>query len=123
MKRWMLSAYVRESDNAVELYKKAFGAKIVDSYLNDDGTYYHCELDVYGQILAVAERLKTQGALEGTTMQYCLHFDLKDETEAKRIFEVLKDGAKVHFEGSTEYSPWLVDLTDKYGIRWCVFVT
>ena len=40
------AGYVQRSDKAVELYQKAFNAKIIDTYPGDDGTYYHAELDI-----------------------------------------------------------------------------
>ncbi len=49
MQRSMMQIYVNESDNAVELYQKAFDAELVASYINSDGTYMHAELKVYGQ--------------------------------------------------------------------------
>ncbi|HBE85720.1 MAG TPA: hypothetical protein DDW53_10305 [Lachnoclostridium sp.] len=55
MKRSMMQAYVTRSDEAVALYQKAFDAALISSYPNSDGTYYHAELDIQGEILAVAE--------------------------------------------------------------------
>ncbi len=56
MKRALMQAYVKGSDKAAAFYQKAFDAPITASYLNSDGTYMHCELDIQGQILAISER-------------------------------------------------------------------
>ena len=46
MKRSMMQAYVKGSDKAVELYQKAFNAKLISEYKNEDGSYIHAELDL-----------------------------------------------------------------------------
>ena len=117
----MFQVYVRGSEKAVEFYQKAFGAKLVCAYPNDDGTYMHAELDVYGQILAVSES-GAKDANPGNTMQFCLHLGKGNADEVYRIYEVLKDGASPHEpvgdSGFSEHCFWLVD---KYGVYWCIF--
>ena len=128
MKRSMMHAYVKGSDKAVELYQKAFDAKLVSSYPNSDGTLYHAELDVYGQILAVSELSSMDEGKEdtvttGNTMQFCLHFGEGEEDVVQRAFDVLKDGAEVFYSLSPcDFSPLMTDFIDKFGIRWCLFV-
>jgi len=118
----MMQAYVNESDKAVELYQKAFDAKLVASYTNSDGTYMHAELNVYGQILAISESLKEE-RITGNTMQFCLHFGNGKEELVHKAYDVLKDNAKIIYPLSAcTYSTLMVDLIDKYGIRWCLFV-
>ena len=73
MKRSMFQVYVRGSNGAVPFYQKAFDASLLDSYLNSDGTYYHSELDVYGQVLAVSELTLGVEPAGGNAMQFCLH--------------------------------------------------
>ena len=129
MKRSMLGAYVVGSDRAVALYQKAFDAKLGDVYPNPDGTYYHAELDVYGQILAVAEvgvmPYDGGGArVTGNTMQFCLHFEASEEPLVRRAYEVLTEGAEVRFPlGPCDYSPLMFDLVDRFGVRWCLFIS
>ncbi|MDR7857888.1 hypothetical protein [Tissierella sp.] len=60
-------------DDAVKLYQKASDAKVIREYTNDDGSYMHAELDVFGQILALSE-LGEEKSITGNTMQFCLHF-------------------------------------------------
>lgn len=121
--RSMMQVYVRESNKAVELYQKAFDAEIVANFANLDGTYMHAELNVYGQILAVSEAPVGEGVITGTAMQFCLHFGEGKEELVKKAYDILKDNAKINYPLSTcSYSPLMTDLTDKYGVRWCLFV-
>ncbi|MCX7923101.1 MAG: VOC family protein [Clostridia bacterium] len=128
MYRSMMQTYVIGSDKAVELYQRAFEAKIVSSYPNPDGTFYHAELDIYGQILAVAEARyadygKNDDRITGNTMQFCLHFGQGKEDIVQKAFDVLKDGANILYPLSPcEFSPLMTDFIDRFGIRWCLFV-
>lgn len=123
MHRSMMQIYVKESDKAVELYQQAFDAELVASYPNSDGTYMHAELNVYGQILAISEALKNEERITGTTMQFCLHFGKGKEDLVQKAYAALKDSAKIICPLSPcSYSPLNVDLIDKYGVRWCIFV-
>lgn len=124
MKRCMLQAYVRGSDRAAEHYQKAFDASLVSSRLNEDGTYYHAELDIYGQILALSEADVDAGKLvTGDSMQFCLHFSEWEETLVRKAYDVLKEGAYIlHPLGACDFSPLMADLIDQFGVRWCLFV-
>ena len=121
MYRSMMQVYVNGSDKAVAFYQKAFDAKIVAHHTNEDGTIAHAELDVYGQILALSE-LFEDGATTGNTMQFCLHLGQGKEETVQKIYDVLKDGAEIHYPISPcDWSPLMVGLIDKYGVNWCIF--
>ncbi len=128
MKRSMMQAYVTKSDEAVALYQKAFNATLISSYPNEDGTFYHAELDIEGEILAVSEKNSTYAIIgeediTGNIMQFCLHYGEGNEDKVKNAYEVLKLDAKILMPlAPTEYSLLMTDLIDKYGIRWCIFV-
>ncbi len=123
MYRSMMQTYVTGSDKAVELYQKAFDARLVASYPHSDGTFMHAELNVYGQILAISEALKNEERITGTTMQFCLHFGEGKEKLVHKAYNALKDGAKILYPLSPcEFSTLMVDLIDKYGVRWCIFL-
>lgn len=128
MKRSMMQAYVRRSDEAVALYQKAFDAEIISSYPNEDGTFFHCELTIEGQILAVSERNREDTILDGemvtgNIMQFCLHYGEGNEDKVRKAYEVLKTDAKILVPlGPCEYSVLMTDFIDKYGVRWCLFV-
>lgn len=134
-----MQVYVEGSDKAVELYKKAFNAELVCAYPGDAGTFYHSELDVFGQIIAVTESCYTMDCVDknhkysvslvpgaprspGNTMQFCLHFGEGNSDKVLRAYDVLKEDALVLFPpGPVDFSPCLTDLIDQYGIRWCLF--
>ena len=128
MKRSMMQAYVTRSDEAVELYQNAFDATLISSYPNSDGTFYHSELDIQGEILAVAERNSEYASIDeksitGNTMQFCLHYGEGNEDMVRKAYELLKIDAKILMPlAPCEYSTLMADLIDKYGIRWCLFV-
>jgi PhnB protein len=121
MERSMMQVYVKGSIGAMELYKRAFDAKTVCEYKNDDGSYMHGELDVYGQILALSESGEER-CVTGNTMQFCLHFGQEKNTLVEKAVAILEEGAQVIQPlGPCSYSPCRVDLIDKYGVRWCIF--
>jgi PhnB protein len=128
MKRSMMQAYVTRSDEAVALYQEAFDAVLISSYPNEDGTFYHSELDIQGEILAVAERnseysINDEGTITGNVMQFCLHYGEGNEEKVQKAYNVLKTDAKILMPlAPCDFSPLMTDLIDKYGIRWCLFV-
>ncbi len=121
MLRSMFQVFVAGSDKAIEFYQKAFDAKLVCAYPNEDGTYMHAELDVYGQILALSESNSKEPG-PGNTMQFCLHFGEGNAEKVYRIYEVLKEGASPHEPpGDSGYSKNCFCLVDKFGVYWCIF--
>ncbi|GAB6109474.1 VOC family protein [Fusibacter bizertensis] len=123
MYRSMMQVYVEKSDKAVEFYQKVFDAKLVASHLNCDGTYMHAELDIYGQILAISEADQEKDRIEGNNMQFCLHFGEGNETIVTKIYDILKEDAKIDFPLCwCGYSPLMASLVDKFGVYWCIFV-
>lgn len=127
MLRTLMQAYVKGSAEAVALYQKAFDAKLVSEYKHEDGSYYHSELDVYGQILAVSEANRIEPSADyrtipGNTMQFCLHFKEDETGYVEKAYEVLKTDAQILFPlGPCDYCNYMVDLIDKFGVRWCLF--
>ena len=122
MNRSAIQVFVKDSGSALEFYKKAFDAKVLGVYPNEDGTLMHSEIDVYGQIMMISE-LTEENAVTGNTMMFCLDFGEGKESVVQKIYDVLKDGAKIIYPLSKcEYSPLMTDLIDKFGVRWCIFV-
>ena len=123
MRRSMMQVHVKGSNEAVEFYQKAFDAELIASHLNSDGTFYHSELDVYGQILAVSEAANGEVPTTGTTMQFCLQFGKGNEDVLQKAYDVLKDGADIRVPlGLCDYSPLMASLVDKFGVWWCLFI-
>ena len=123
MYRSMMQVYVKGSNEAIEFYQKAFDAELLAKYTNEDGSaIMHAELNVYGQIVSLSE-LPGNETITGNTMQLCLHFGEGKESIVKKIYEVLKEGAKIYCPLSPcTFSPLMVGLIDKYGVNWCIFV-
>ena len=122
MKRTLMQIYVKDSIEAVEFYRRAFDAALVADHKNESGTYYeHAELDVFGQILAVAEDLGDRP--NGNKMQFCLHFGNDEKDKVTRAYDILMENAESidHPLGYCSYSPHMASLIDKYGIYWCIF--
>ncbi len=121
MLRSMMQIYVKGSVEAVNIYQKAFNAKILALYPDENGGYMHSELNAYGQILAVSELI--DNVVIGNTMQFCFYFGEGGEEHVKNAYEVLKDGATVCVPvGPCDYSPCMFSLVDKFGVFWCLFV-
>ena len=121
MKRTLMQVYVKNSSDAVELYREAFDASVGSNWRNPDGSCMHVELDVYGQIVAVSEA--PEGIEVGNGMQFCLHFGEDEREKVKRAYEVLKEGAAVVSEiGRCSYSECMFALIDRFGVNWCVFI-
>ena len=117
MKRTLMQIYAKGSGEAVALYQRAFEARLVVGQ-SGEKTYDHAELDVYGQIVAVAERK----CKAGSNMQFCLQFDLDEKDKVTRAYEVLKEGAKkVSPPDSCEWSPYVFGIVDKFGVNWCIY--
>lgn len=120
MYRSMMQVYVKGSNKAVEFYQKAFDAELVVSYPNEDGTFMHAELDVYGQILALSEA--NDDTVIGNNMQFCLHFGKGNAEMVYKIYEILKEGALPHEPiGDSGFSQHCFWLVDKFRVYWCVF--
>lgn len=128
MFRSILQIYVKGSDEAFEFYRRAFDAKIGFQDVDENGTVIHRELDVYGQAIAVGEaKDNTQSGgnrrITGNSMQFCIQFGEGQEDKVKKAYEILVDGSEIITPfGELFFSPCGVELIDKYGIWWCLFV-
>ena len=116
-----MQIYVKGSAEAIKFYQKAFDAPLVAAYQNDDGTYMHAELDVYGQILAVSE--EDSNRTFGNRMQFCLHFQSDEKDKVTKAYNVLAENALEICDplGPCSYSPHMASLIDRFGIFWCIF--
>ena len=124
MRRAMMQIYVKGSNEAVELYLKAFNGVLGYNVKSPDGTYYHSEIDVCGNILAVSEANdEMDKRITGNTMQFCFHYGEGNEEVVRTAYEILKDNSKIIFPlGPCDFSPLCADFIDKFGVRWCLFI-
>jgi len=122
MKRVLMQGYIKNTEEAVPLYLDAFGAKLGNNVKNAKGGYYHCEIIIDGYVLAISEVNETIRQT-GNVMQFCLHFDNDEEQRIKKAYQVLKTGAEINYElGECDYSKLMTDFTDRFGVRWCLFI-
>jgi len=134
----MVSTYVNGSDEAIELYQKAFNANLGYTMPSKekDCKYYHAELNIHGLKLAIAEAkyvldfydspsakatelFSQTERIAGNTMQICIYYDKGDADKIKYAYEVLREGSVAIVDiGPALGSPCVVDFIDKFGIRW-----
>ncbi len=128
MFRSLLQIYVKGSEEAYEFYKTAFNA--TDGYrdLDENGVVIHQELNICGQAIAVGEAHDTTRAggesrITGNTMQFCFQFGEGQEESVLRAYEILKEGGTIITPlYEMFFSSCGVELIDKYGVWWCLFV-
>ena len=115
---------------AIELYKKAFGAEIKvllhyadanpqDLIVKDENQrdlIYHSEIMIGNNRLMLNDITDDTFNI-GNSLSLLIHFDTKDEILA--AYELLIDSAKIisPMESQT-YCSYFASLIDKYGIRW-----
>ena len=120
--RSMMQVYVKGSREAVMLYEKAFDAKLKYEYLDDDGNYFHAELDILGQVVAISESNDDE-SFTGNTMQFCFHFGEEYKEYVEKAYNVLSEGAQILIPlGPCSYSSQMISFIDKFGVNWCLFV-
>lgn len=124
MERILMQIYTIGSVEAFALYKEAFDGIPGTVVKHPDGTYYHSELDIGGYVVAVAERKEDlRPEISGNTMQFCLQFGSQGEAKLKKAYDLLKVDAQILTPiGSSDYSPLMTDLVDRFGVRWCLFL-
>lgn len=123
--RTAFMAYLTGSIEAVDFYCKAFNTISQNCFKasDDDNFYAHAEIVINGQtILGISEKscYKTE-FMNGNNMQFWVTFD--DEESIAAAYNILKEQGEVHYPlASCEWCKLLVDVTDKYGVRWMLNV-
>jgi len=123
--------YIKNTVEAVEFYKEAFGMTLGYNEKFPDGTFMHAALLRDGhEVFAVSESqndtfvniMLTSSLKEARpTMSYGIVFD--NEDEVKKAYSMLVDGGKVLFPlGSLPWSSCCADVVDKYGVYWHITV-
>jgi uncharacterized glyoxalase superfamily protein PhnB len=123
--------YVKNSVEAVKLYKEAFqlDEKEGERILDDDGIIWHCVLLKNGEeYLSVSEDKYLPENLiraysEDIHSLMLFKVEFEDESDLKRAFELLsKDGNPC---AGLKTEPWSVvscDVIDKFGVFWYLIV-
>lgn len=126
--RIALQAYVRGSVEAVEFYKKAFGATLGYNVPNEDGTFMHAELYMDGELLMALsesgseigiENAKRYSPTDYPTMNFCVEFET--EEEVKKTYDILIEDANILIPlGSLPWSSCCANVVDKFGVFWYI---
>lgn len=125
MKRIFYQVYVRNSAYAIETYIRAFNAVILNQAISKEGINIHTELNFYGNVLAISELSSSEDIIcTGNIMQICLQFDKTEKDMLLNAYNVLKVNAtRIQYPLSgCFYSEYMADVTDQFGVRWCLFV-
>ncbi len=123
--------YIKNTLEAVDFYKEAFGLTLGFSEKFPDGTYIHAVLCKDGEeLFAISEShnesfveimLKSDLKQARPTMSYSLNFDHEDEV--KKAYEMLAaEGTLLFPLGPLPWSACAADLVDKYGVYWYISV-
>lgn len=115
---------IKGATEAVDFYKRAFGAKEVGRITLADGTIAHCELKIGDAHFMLAEESlqwgnKSPMTLGGTPVALCLYVEDVDEF----FSNALNEGASV--SGNMEvkdqfYGDRAGTLTDPFGHQWSI---
>lgn len=115
---------VRNAVEAIEFYKKAFGAVEVGRLTMGDGSIAHAEIQIGDSKIMLAEESKEWGnlsplTLNGTPVNLCLYVSDVDAVFA----QALSLGAKVVGDMEVKdqfYGDRSGNLTDPYGHQWTI---
>jgi uncharacterized glyoxalase superfamily protein PhnB len=123
--------YVKNSVEAVNLYKEAFqlDEKESERILDDDGNIWHCVLLKNGdEYLSVSEDKYLPDSLiqdysDDIRPLMLFKVEFEDETDLKRAFELLSKHGNPCAGLKTE--PWSIvscDVIDRFGVFWYLIV-
>ncbi|MCL2521907.1 MAG: glyoxalase/bleomycin resistance/extradiol dioxygenase family protein [Erysipelotrichales bacterium] len=119
-----------QGKQAIELYKKAFGAEVKILYCNSDAHPKDCALESanQGDLIYHAEIYIGQQRITLTdtpddpipnTNPLSLLITFETAKAVKKAYEIMKEGATIIYPiQTTTYSSCFVSLIDKFGMRW-----
>lgn len=111
-----IGLYLKNSLEAVELYKKAFGFELGYHVMNTDGKgYFHSELVKDGKPQVCVVEAPDPPA--GNPVQLGVDFQSREELE--RALSLLKTGGTVKMEPcELPWCPWSAEVVDRFGVDW-----
>ncbi|MCL2171473.1 MAG: VOC family protein [Defluviitaleaceae bacterium] len=116
-----LQLYLKNCEQAIEFYKKAFDATVGRIYGDENGLIAHAEINVFGQRVAFMEQ--KSNCVTGNTMRFCFYFNKGDEEIIEKAYNFLKDDAKIEMPlGSCEWASLIFCLVDKFGVNWLLCI-
>lgn len=115
---------VKSAVEAIEFYKKAFGAKEVGRISMPNGSIAHAEIEIGDSKIMLAEENSEWGnvspqSLGGTPVALCLYVEDVDAVFARAI----REGAKVIGDMEVKdqfYGDRSGSLTDPFGHKWSI---
>jgi PhnB protein len=122
--------YIKNSREAVDFYREAFGLELGYHEMNPDGTYLHAALTRDGnEIFAVSEsqndsflgRMLQTSLTDRPTMSYGI--DFPNEEELRKAYAMLIEGGTILFPiGALPWCACAADVVDKYGVYWYICI-
>ena len=121
---YSLNAYVtiRNCNDAIEFYKKAFGAQERERLSTPDGHVLHASIDIEGSLLMMADENAMMGGKSPETLGGCpLTFSLYVE-DADRVFNnaINAGGKEIMPVEDQFYGGRGGTLTDPFGYTWMI---
>ena len=124
--------YVKNSIEAVEFYKEAFGMTLGYDEKFPDGTFLHAVLLKNDEeIFAVSESkdnnalvdLLLKSTIEHSRPTMSLGIDFDNEEDIKKAYEMLSTNGNVLYPLSPlPWSPCAADVVDKFGVYWYIYM-
>lgn len=101
---------------AIELYRRAFGAEVGPVLTGDDGSIYHAEMTVCGQRIMLGDNCDVPFAPSASlSLAVCMDSD----DEVRRAFDVLTENGRVLYPiERTPYASSFASIFDRFGFRW-----
>ena len=101
---------------AIELYRRAFGAEVGPVLTGDDGSVYHAEMTVCGQRVMLGDNPDVPFA-PGASLSLAVTMD--SDAEVQHAFDVLSEGGRVLYPiQRTSYASSFCNVFDRFGFRW-----
>lgn len=112
-----IGIYVKNSPEAVALYRAAFDLEMGYHVLNADGTYFHSELQRNGEPFCSVVEAKQDTYACVHPVELGVEFDDRDALE--RALRLLADGGRVELAlCELPWSPCAAIVIDRFGVRW-----
>ncbi len=110
---------------AIELYKKAFNAKVLTIMNNTEkgkeNLIIHSEIEIHSQKLMMNDFGDNEGNIKQNGYQLVVQFN--DVPQLESAYKVLSEKGNVLSPMQpTDYSPCVVRFNDMYGTRWAFYV-
>ena len=109
-------------EEAIELYKKAFGLEVDWQGKNEQtNLIFHTEARIGEQRIRLSDGGTERDRIQADSLFLAIVFDTVAEVE--KAFHILKEGGTIIEEPhKTEFATCMSELKDKFGFRWFLMV-